>query len=120
MKSQIKKKNFNNKTTEPIRLYSKAIVTGYKRSKVNQTPDISLLNIEGVKTKEEAKFYLGKRCAYIYKAKTIKNGTKFRVIQGLIRRSYGNNGAVCAKFRKALPPSSFGGRVRVFLFPSNI
>ena len=49
------------------------------RSKVNQTPSRSLLQLENVKTRKDTAFYLGKRVAYIYKAKTEKQGSKFRV-----------------------------------------
>ena len=42
------------------RLYSKGRVLGHKRSKRNTRPNTSLLQIEGVATKEEAQFYLGK------------------------------------------------------------
>ena len=42
------------------RLYSKGRVLGHKRAKRNSRPNTSLLQIEGVTTKEAAKFYLGK------------------------------------------------------------
>jgi ribosomal protein L35AE/L33A len=42
--------------------------------------------MDGVNSKEEADFYLGKRVAFIYKAKTLKQGTKFRCIWGRVRR----------------------------------
>ena len=42
------------------RLYSKGRVLGHKRAKRNSRPNTSLLQIEGVGSKEEAQFYLGK------------------------------------------------------------
>ena len=42
------------------RLYSKGRVLGHKRGKRNTRPNTSLLQIEGVATKEDAQFYLGK------------------------------------------------------------
>jgi hypothetical protein len=42
------------------RLYSKGRVLGHKRAKRNTRPNTSLIQIEGVTTKEDAQFYLGK------------------------------------------------------------
>jgi hypothetical protein len=42
------------------RLYTKGRVLGHKRGKRNTRPNTSLLQIEGVATKEDAQFYLGK------------------------------------------------------------
>jgi large subunit ribosomal protein L35Ae len=75
----------------------------------------SLLQIEGVAAKEEAAFYLGKRVAYVYRAKREINGTKIRVIWGRVTRSHGNSGAVKAKFRVNLPPRLFGASCRIML-----
>ncbi|CAM6119214.1 unnamed protein product [Calypogeia fissa] len=105
---------------ERVRLYVRGIVLGYKRSKSNQYPSTSLVQIEGVNTKEEVNWYLGKRLAYVYKGKTKKNGTLFRVIWGKVARAHGNSGVVRARFRKNLPPSSLGAKLRVFLYPSRI
>ena len=57
---------------------------------------------------------------YIYKAKTEKNGSKFRVIWGKVCKAHGNNGVVRCKFTKNLPPSSISGPCRIMLYPSRI
>ena len=61
-------------------LYAKGRVLGFKRAKRNQRPDISLVQIEGVKTAADTEFYLGKRIAFVYRAKREVNGSKIRCL----------------------------------------
>ena len=98
---------------------------GYQRGKHYQYPDISLLRLEGVRTRKDAGFYVGKKVAYIYRAKTARvtfkgKRSKIRVIWGKIVRAHGNSGVVRARFRSNLPPETFGRTVRVMLYPSRI
>nr|KJB65905.1 hypothetical protein B456_010G118400 [Gossypium raimondii] len=102
------------------RLYVRGTILGYKRSKSNQYPNTSLIQIEGVTTKEEVAWYAGKRMAYIYKDKVKKNSSHYRCIWGKVTRPHGNSGVIRAKFKSNLPPKSMGDRVRVFMYPSNI
>jgi len=103
-----------------VRLYSRAVFVGFRRNLRNSHPEDSLVKIEGVSSKADTEFYLGKRVAYIYRAKTEVKGTKYRVIWGRIRRAHGSNGVVRAKFRNNLPSHAIGGSLRVMLYPSRV
>ena len=112
MAGKVTKKTFPKKgSKQPVRLYAKGVILGYK---------CTLLKIDGVRTKDDTKFYVGKRVAYVYKAKKEIQNSKFRVMWGKIRRSHGNSGVVRAKFNKNIPPQAFGAACRVMLYPSSI
>ncbi|CAJ1935732.1 unnamed protein product [Sphenostylis stenocarpa] len=110
---QLARKMVKGRQGERIRLYVRGTILGYKRSKSNQYPNTSLIQIEGVNTKEEVGWYAGKRMAYIYKAKVKKNGSHYRCIWGKVTRPHGNSGVVRAKFKSNLPPRSMGARIQV-------
>jgi large subunit ribosomal protein L35Ae len=73
-----------------------------------------------VNESDAAKFYLGKKLCYVYKAKTKKKGTVYRTSWGKVTRSHGTSGVVRAKFKKNLPPCAMGGKIRCMLYPSTI
>ncbi|KAJ1930003.1 60S ribosomal protein L33B [Tieghemiomyces parasiticus] len=103
-----------------LSLYSRARILGFQRSKNVQKPSIVLLKLEGVASKDETNFYLGKRVAYIYRGKKEIRGTKVRVVWGRIARSHGNSGVVRARFSTNLSSHTFGSTARVMMYPSNI
>eukprot|EP01088_Endostelium_zonatum_P017264 TRINITY_DN4_c0_g1_i1.p1 TRINITY_DN4_c0_g1~~TRINITY_DN4_c0_g1_i1.p1 ORF type:complete len:165 (+),score=40.87 TRINITY_DN4_c0_g1_i1:52-546(+) len=115
-----KRRHVPKREVGPVRLYAKGTFTGYRRSRENIKPEIALLNIDGVKTSEQARFYLGKRVAYVYHAKRKIKDSNTRVTWGRIVRTHGNSGVVRARFRRNLPPRAMGAPIRVMLYPSNI
>lgn len=108
------------------RLYCYSVFTGYRRGLRNQHEGIALLKVEGCKTAHDARWYCGKKAAFVYKAKRktkvpnkpIKN--KMRVIWGKVTRPHGHTGKVRAKFDINLPSTAMGKKVRIMLYPSNI
>merc|ERR1712146_279189 len=82
------------------------VVAGFKGSLAKQYNHTNLIKIQGVDDTEDTKFYLGKKIMYMYRAKTEKYGTRFRVMWGKVCRAHGTSGVVRAKFTKNLPPSA--------------
>lgn len=124
------KTNKQYKKTQPVRylmflpnlftcrLYVKGVFTGFRRGKTTQKEQQALIKIQGLKDRKDTGFYNGKRIAYVFKAKNVRNNTRYRVIWGTVIGPHGNNGSVRAHFRKNLPPRAMGGPVRVMLYPN--
>ena len=78
----------------------------------------AIIHIQNCKDKQSARWYLGKRVAYIYKVPSKVNDTRFRVSWGKIINTHGHAGAVRAKFQTNITAGAMGATVRVMLYPN--
>lgn len=101
------------------KLYVEATFVSFRRNHPTINPNQALLQIEGVHSREEAKFYVGKKVASLVKANP-KTGVEEHINWGVITQEHGNSGVVRAKFDRNLPSTMLGHQVRVMLFPSTI
>merc|ERR1719326_1651144 len=80
--------------TQPVRLYQKGIFTGFRRYRIGQVMNQALVSIQNCNDKAGARWYMGKRVAYVYKVKNNVNGTRFRCSWGKVINTHGHAGAV--------------------------
>lgn len=108
------------KPNDASRVYQPAIVLGYQRCREQQNPNRALVEIIGCKTREDARFYLGKRVLYVTTGVDRKNEdkTQRRTLVGKVVRTHGNSGIVRVKFERNITPNSFGKKCRVLLYPA--
>lgn len=109
----------NTKISKEPRLYVEATFLSFRKNKQYQNPNQALLLIEGVHSKDEAKFYIGKKIMSIIQANPSSN-LKESINWGIITQTHGNGGIVRAKFERNLPPTMIGKNIRVMLYPSTI
>ncbi|KAK1576539.1 hypothetical protein Q3G72_014785 [Acer saccharum] len=98
-----------------VGLYVHGTILGNGRSKSNQYSNTPLIQIGGVKTKQEMTWYIGKTMSYIYKVEMKKNGSRYRCIWGKVTRFHGNSGIAQVRFKSNKPPKLIGSKVRVFM-----
>jgi len=123
-------KQFVKRARSSPRLYMKGVMASYRRGLNNQDNNTTLLRIDNVVTKGDAKWYAGKRVAYVYHGYKAKRCVRWnqaparrsntRAMWGRITRTHGTSGMVRAKWSSNLPANSLGRRVRVYLYPSRV
>lgn len=82
-----------------------ATVCNYKQSRRRQAIKHMVLKIEGIKDREKAAAFIGKKVTW-----TTPSGKK---MHGEIKSPHGNSGALRAIFEHALPGQALGTKVTV-------
>ena len=82
-----------------------ATIVNYRQGRHHVTPNQMILDIPGVKTREDAEKLVGKKVTWTSPAK--------KDILGKITGAHGNKGAVKVLFEKGMPGQAFGNKVNV-------
>ncbi len=77
-----------------------------------------MVKIQNCEDKAGARWYLGKRVAYVYKVKNTVNNTRFRVSWGKVQATHGHAGSVMVAFAKNITGGAMGSTVRLMLYPN--
>ncbi len=80
------------------------VIVNYRKSRHNQKMDQAIVQIQGVKTREEAEKLLGKKVVLHW-----KNGDFI----GKVVSPHGNNGAVRVRFNRGIPGQAIGKNVSI-------
>ena len=85
----------------------KAQIVHFRRGKTTQTNNQMIAKVEGVSTKEEAAKLLKKSVTWT------SPGKKQKVINGVIKATHGNSGALRLHFEKGMPGQAIGTKVSI-------
>ncbi len=83
----------------------KGLIQSYRRSKHCQTPNQVIVLVPSVDTKEKAKEFVGKKVTWTTPAKNVINGE--------VRSSHGNSGAIRVLFEKGMPGQCLATEVQI-------
>jgi len=84
----------------------KATILNYRGGRHTQKTNQLVVEVDGVKSKEEARGILGKKIEW-----TTPSGNK---ISGTVSKVHGSKGCVLTKFEKGLPGQALGTESEVF------
>ena len=84
-----------------------ALIINYRRGRKTQKTNQMIIEIEKVKSKEEAEKFVGKKVEFHCEGKQKK------IITGTISKIHGNSGAMRVLFNTGMPGQSIGGDLKV-------
>jgi len=84
-----------------------AIITSFRRGRHHAYPNHLIISIGGIETKEKAEKLVGKAVSWQ------SPGKEKKVINGEIRSSHGNKGALRVIFETGMPGQCLGQKVKI-------
>ena len=83
----------------------KGTIIGYKGSHHTMSGNQMIVEVKGLKKKQEANKLVGKKAVF-----TTSGGRK---IIGKVASTHGNNGAIRVRFRKGMPGQAIGQKIEI-------